>query len=586
MKMISKLGMTGVLLVGSASLVPSVAGATSAVQVSQPTSNVQFPGFDKMENGKYSIESAGAPGKVSLSVYSNMSRTGEYLLYNTQNITMYNSVNGSSAGPLAPQVLVATQRKGEWFLINTSIGPKWVYHDSTVQIRDLDKKNANLILDKSVSVYTQPFSVYSTGETIQPQTVKVIKQAGDWYLINRNGSSVWIYSETAKYAGTIATFDTNSIYGVSYNKSMLVPLGNDNVRPGSTLLPTYITVHNTDNTAIGANAEMHGRYLLNQVNNPDANASWHFTVDDKQIVQHIPMNEVAWHAGDGDGIGNRSSISIEIAENADGNYAQAEANAKKLIAFLMYKLNVPIENVKPHQNWSGKYCPAMILDNGWSTFINSVKQVYDANNTQLPAGTKGWIQLNGVWYYADPQTGQKTTGWLSYQNKWYYLDATGAMKTGWVSDQNKWYFLDATGVMHTGLVYIGNAWYYFDATGAMQTGWVSINSKWYYFDGNGVKKTGWITVGNNKYFLDATGVMHTGLVYVGNAWYYFDASGAMKTGWVFYQNNWYYFDGSGAMKTGWLLLGNTWYYLYSDGHMAANTTIDGYRLGSDGAWIK
>ena len=40
------------------------------------------------------------------------------------------------------------------------------------------------------------------------------------------------------------------------------------------------------------------------------------------------------------------------------------------------------------------------------------------------------------------------------------------------------------------------------------------------------------------------------------------------------------------MKTGWVQLSGNWYYLYSDGSMACNTTIDNYKLGSDGAWIK
>ena len=40
------------------------------------------------------------------------------------------------------------------------------------------------------------------------------------------------------------------------------------------------------------------------------------------------------------------------------------------------------------------------------------------------------------------------------------------------------------------------------------------------------------------------------------------------------------------MKTGWVEVSGKWYYLNSDGSMAANTTISGYKLGLDGAWIK
>ena len=41
------------------------------------------------------------------------------------------------------------------------------------------------------------------------------------------------------------------------------------------------------------------------------------------------------------------------------------------------------------------------------------------------------------------------------------------------------------------------------------------------------------------------------------------------------------------MTTGWLKdTDGRWYYLKDNGEMAANETIDGYYLGSNGAWIK
>ena len=60
----------------------------------------------------------------------------------------------------------------------------------------------------------------------------------------------------------------------------------------------------------------------------------------------------------------------------------------------------------------------------------------------------------------------------------------------------------------------------------------------------------------------------------------------MNTGWLNDNGTWYYLQSNGAMKTGWLNDNGTWYYLQSNGAMAKNTTIDGYRLGSNGAWIR
>ena len=36
----------------------------------------------------------------------------------------------------------------------------------------------------------------------------------------------------------------------------------------------------------------------------------------------------------------------------------------------------------------------------------------------------------------------------------------------------------------------------------------------------------------------------------------------------------------------WVEWNGEWYYLYSSGAMAVNTTIDGYKLGVDGAYVK
>ena len=114
-------------------------------------------------------------------------------------------------------------------------------------------------------------------------------------------------------------------------KQDFIPKSNKN-RPGYFMEPKYITVHNTSNTARGANALSHSKY----VKNSSTNTSWHFTVDDGSVIyQHLPLNENGWHAGDGNkGTGNRQSIGIEICENVDGNFAQATDNAiaKNLIA--------------------------------------------------------------------------------------------------------------------------------------------------------------------------------------------------------------------------------------------------------------
>ncbi len=84
-------------------------------------------------------------------------------------------------------------------------------------------------------------------------------------------------------------------------------------------------------------------------------------------------------------------------------------------------------------------------------------------------------------------------------------------------------------------------------------------------------------------YIDAAGNI------IKNSWmgnYYLNTEGNMVTEWSNINGNWYYFGTDGAMKIGWQKVNGTWYYLNSDGTMAYNTTINGYKLGASGTWIK
>jgi FOG: Glucan-binding domain (YG repeat) len=50
-------------------------------------------------------------------------------------------------------------------------------------------------------------------------------------------------------------------------------------------------------------------------------------------------------------------------------------------------------------------------------------------------------------------------------------------------------------------------------------------------------------------------------------------------------NGWWNTEGS-SWTVGWRLIDEKWYYFGQDGYMAHDTIVDGYKLGSDGAWIQ
>ncbi|MGW7759561.1 N-acetylmuramoyl-L-alanine amidase [Bacillus velezensis] len=161
-----------------------------------------------------------------------------------------------------------------------------------------------------------------------------------------------------------------------------IPVGHNN-RPGYAMDSAYITVHNTANTAKGASAAMHARYEKN----PETPTSWHFTVDEKEIYQHLPLNENGWHAGDGNrGTGNRKSIGIEICENSDGDFEKAVANAQWLIKKLMKEQGISLANVVPHKHWSGKQCPRKLLDR-WDSFKAGISGASSSSPETKPGAT-------------------------------------------------------------------------------------------------------------------------------------------------------------------------------------------------------
>ena len=137
----------------------------------------------------------------------------------------------------------------------------------------------------------------------------------------------------------------------------------------------FITIHETANTNKGANAQAHAN--LQSRKNP-RKASWHYQVDDKEIIQSFPDDVMCWAATDGKGPGNTQSIHIEICVNNDSNFLKAVQNAAELTNYLMNKYNIPIDNVVQHHKWSGKNCPAYLRSGNrgitWGGFKNLLKQ--------------------------------------------------------------------------------------------------------------------------------------------------------------------------------------------------------------------
>ena len=111
-------------------------------------------------------------------------------------------------------------------------------------------------------------------------------------------------------------------------RQMLVPPGQAGRRIEFPMRAKYITIHSTQNP--GATAQQHavgmrnGAFRGRSKWNRTGYLTWHFTVDDVQAIQSLPLNIQGEHA-DHDGPGNKTSIGIEICEFGSRS-RQAESN--------------------------------------------------------------------------------------------------------------------------------------------------------------------------------------------------------------------------------------------------------------------
>ena len=149
-----------------------------------------------------------------------------------------------------------------------------------------------------------------------------------------------------------------------------------------TMTPTRIVIHNTANDASAENEIAYMHRNSNQT-------SFHFAVDDKEIVQGIDLNRNAWHATDGaNGKGNREGIAVEICYSKSGGerWLKALENAAELTAKLLKDYGWGIDKVTKHEDYYAKHCPHRILDEyGWDNFLNLVKSKMSAGITPAPA---------------------------------------------------------------------------------------------------------------------------------------------------------------------------------------------------------
>ena len=201
-------------------------------------------------------------------------------------------------------------------------------------------------------------------------------------------------------------------------RQMLCPESKKGIKFPYAMTPTRIVVHNT---ASDASADSEIKYM----NSNDKEVSYHFAIDEKEVVQGLPLNVNSWNAGDGHGKGNREGIAIEICRSKSGGtrFIEAEKLAAKFIAQLLKERNWGIDKVTKHQDYNGKYCPHRTLDMGWDRFLDMIKAEMNPKvvvaKTQIKVGDLVRLSSDAAYY-----TGKAVPAWVR-NLKWYVTDVNG-----------------------------------------------------------------------------------------------------------------------------------------------------------------
>lgn len=181
----------------------------------------------------------------------------------------------------------------------------------------------------------------------------------------------------------------------------LVPESKYNIKCPYPMEAEFIVVHNTANDAPAKNEIA---YMIRN----DMECSFHYAIDDKEIVQGLPENRNGWHASDGGcGEGNRKGLAIEIcySESGGDRFIAAEKLAAKFIAFKLNEKGWGIDKVKKHQDFCTKYCPHRTLDMGWQRFLDMIQTEL---NALKPQDTSDNIRYRvQVGYYAVKANAEK-----------------------------------------------------------------------------------------------------------------------------------------------------------------------------------
>ena len=146
------------------------------------------------------------------------------------------------------------------------------------------------------------------------------------------------------------------INGVTVNEYLLTVNNPKKISMPTSKLTNIIgiTVHNTDWINVNSATTPAEQYTRATVNGNMNSVRVHYYVDNECAWQNLPHTLSGWHAADGNGNGNRKTISIECIMSSAYNDKdkKSEDNCARLVAYLLKQYGLTVESgLYTHTHW-------------------------------------------------------------------------------------------------------------------------------------------------------------------------------------------------------------------------------------------
>ena len=185
----------------------------------------------------------------------------------------------------------------------------------------------------------------------------------------------------------------------------------------------WITIHETGNFKVGADAKMHRGFCHGKngyggggyaaytdsegYHEAYEGVLFNYVVDDDDAFELAPRGEKTWQASDGaNGPGN-SSVSIEVCVNADGNWEETKNRLIELVVWLIANDdNLSVDRIAQHNTWARdkKDCPTRLRANNnreWNIVIARIKELAAEKAGPVvpptPSVDPNALEVNGFW---------------------------------------------------------------------------------------------------------------------------------------------------------------------------------------------